>query len=353
MSQDPTLTRQKLDTIWEGRGTSSMPLQGKKFAVLSDLHLGDGSGSDNFRYNENALKAALTEYRGNGYELILLGDIEEFWQFDLDKIKSRYENTVYSLMKAVGDDKIHRIFGNHDIEWSDQPDPTKRNPIPPQRSTESIILQDKTGIPRILLIHGHQGSLESDKTSWFSRFWVKVYAKTVESFVDWLGIRQEPAATKSAVPSDYEKIMYSWARDNKVILVCGHSHRAIFASSTYLDSLKSQLRDLQVWMYANRSDKSKKKQISETLRKMEKIQVDITDEENKKRNIDALDPDRKKPLPCYFNSGCGLYTDGLTAIEIDEDEIKLVKWSNRGSKDPEFDKYKGEIKTFLSAIDRA
>jgi hypothetical protein len=43
--------------------------------------------------------------------------------------------------------------------------------------------------------------------------------------------------------------------------------------------------------------------------------------------IDAVDPG-VEPLPCYFNSGCGLYTDGMTALEIDDDNIRLVKWDN-------------------------
>jgi hypothetical protein len=32
-----------------------------------------------------------------------------------------------------------------------------------------------------------------------------------------------------------------------------------------------------------------------------------------------------EPLPCYFNTGCALYTDGITAIEISDREIRLVK----------------------------
>ena len=33
------------------------------------------------------------------------------------------------------------------------------------------------------------------------------------------------------------------------------------------------------------------------------------------------------PLPCYFNTGCALYDDGATMVEMDQGEIRLVKWS--------------------------
>ncbi|GAH53428.1 unnamed protein product, partial [marine sediment metagenome] len=38
-----------------------------------------------------------------------------------------------------------------------------------------------------------------------------------------------------------------------------------------------------------------------------------------------------KPLPCYFNTGCGLYRKGLTNIEIEGDKIRLIKWHKANS----------------------
>ena len=33
-----------------------------------------------------------------------------------------------------------------------------------------------------------------------------------------------------------------------------------------------------------------------------------------------------KPLPCYFNTGCGHFRNGITNIEIEGDKIRLIKW---------------------------
>jgi hypothetical protein len=34
----------------------------------------------------------------------------------------------------------------------------------------------------------------------------------------------------------------------------------------------------------------------------------------------------ESPTPCYFNIGCGIYTNGITVIELDCGKIRLVKW---------------------------
>jgi hypothetical protein len=34
----------------------------------------------------------------------------------------------------------------------------------------------------------------------------------------------------------------------------------------------------------------------------------------------------ENPLPCYFNDGCCVHTNGITGVEIDQDEIRLVWW---------------------------
>ena len=35
---------------------------------------------------------------------------------------------------------------------------------------------------------------------------------------------------------------------------------------------------------------------------------------------------RGTPLPCYFNTGCGHFNDGITNIESEGNKIRLIKW---------------------------
>ena len=81
MSDEKSLTFQRLSGVLQR--APEIPLEGRKYAVISDIHLGDGGRADDFRNNEETLGTALQHYRNSGYTLILLGDIEELWQFEL------------------------------------------------------------------------------------------------------------------------------------------------------------------------------------------------------------------------------------------------------------------------------
>ncbi|MGB8657326.1 MAG: metallophosphoesterase [Candidatus Zixiibacteriota bacterium] len=343
MSQDKALTRQRLAELWGSEEVPVLDTQAHKYAIISDIHLGDGGGADDFHENEETLLTALDHYNREGYSLILLGDIEEFWQFDLDKILQRYQGTIYSKIKAFGDNRVYRVFGNHDSEWKRFEDPVKNNPPKLQGATEALKLKDKDGNVRILLIHGHQGSTESDRDSWFSRFWVRLYSK-VEPV---LKLDPHTEATKSQITKDYEQVMYSWAKEAKVILICGHSHRAIFAAKSYAEVLEDKIADRQAEIYANRTNVELVKQ---NLKEIARLIKESLSEKLKGREIDATDPEGK-PVPCYFNTGCALYTDGITAIEMADDKIRLVKWDRDTSKVPRFEAYQeGVLSSFVSKV---
>ncbi len=91
---------------------------GQKYAIISDVHLGNKSNADDFAHNENITMNTLNYYQEKGYKLILLGDIEEMWQFDLTEIRKKYDDTIYNKIRSFGDERVIRIFGNHDIDWS-------------------------------------------------------------------------------------------------------------------------------------------------------------------------------------------------------------------------------------------
>ena len=88
--------------------------------------------------------------------------------------------------------------------------------------------------------------------------------------------------------------------------------------------------------------------VKKSLKKLRKLVREKTHEESRNRDIDPVDDD---PLPCYFNTGCGLYSNGITAIEIDDDNIRLVKWHRDETKYPRFVEYKkGNLSKFVSKI---
>ncbi|MFC2084962.1 metallophosphoesterase [Bacteroidota bacterium] len=324
MSLDPKTTYKKLDSLWLDPEIKKIKTKNKRYVLFSDLHLGDGSEADDFHGNEKAMRAALKKYFGDNFSLILLGDIEEFWQFDYETVVKKYGNSVYSDIRKFGNNRVIRIYGNHDMEWKGLIDPIRNNGKSTGSALEAVKMEDVNNNVKLLLVHGHQGGIESDKNSWKSRFYVRKL-KALEPIAKFLGFYGEGSATKSQIPKDYEKIFYKWAKKNKVIMICGHSHRAIFASKSYAEQLQDDIYELQ-YKIQQTSDENK---IKGYLKEITKLNDELAYEEMKGRKIDPTEKNIP-PKPCYFNTGCGSYTDGITAIEIHNDIIRLVKWSNKG-----------------------
>jgi UDP-2,3-diacylglucosamine pyrophosphatase LpxH len=337
MSQDRRATHQKLSNLWQDSNVHVLETRNQKFAVISDLHLGGGNGADDFRNNEQAMVTALEHYRTNGYHLILLGDVEELWQFDLEEIVKRYGNSIYQEIRKFGDNRVLRVFGNHDSRWGVPCDPAMNERNGSGYAAEAIKLKDENGEVKILLVHGHQGSEMSDKKSWLSKFFVRLF-RYVEPFLRRMKFYRNPSTADSRIVKDYERIFYAWAKENRAMVICGHSHRAIFASKSYCERVKEEIAELKSERELFRNNRETAERCSAEIKEKQQI---IKDERYKGREIKPLDPDGES-LPCYFNTGCALYTDGITAMEIADGQIKLVKWYADKHKNTGYEVYQSD-----------
>ena len=327
MSKKDDAIINRLDELYN-KGTDQnvkeLPLNSNtKYTLFSDLHLGDGKKADNFAGNEKTMIFALKYYKKNGYSLILLGDVEELWQFDLIRIQNRYDKNIYDLIRSFTDNKVYRIFGNHDREWKRPPDPILNDVNVPRGTPEAIMLGDD-----IFLVHGHQGDYFCDKVIWFSKFWSRS-AKSLVPIGKMFGYENRSAA-KSQIPKSREKLYYNWAKKKKVILICGHTHNAIFASRSYYWWLKEQIAIKEKELEKKQCSKDKVR-LNKLYKKIEKLKSELLDEERRGRKYYRITAKGKEPLPCYFNTGCGLYRKGITNIEIEGDKIRLIKWKRNNS----------------------
>ncbi len=325
MFSDEKTIHDSLQNIWR-KDIKLLEIYDNKLVLMSDIHLGNGGEADDFRSNENALIMALDNYKNKEYKLILLGDIEELWQFDLKDIEKQYKDTIYVKIKGFPKDDVFRIYGNHDIEWGGFRDPIRSNTPQTTQAYEALKLMYK-GKPCFLLVHGHQGSTDCDKYSWISRFLARAF-RVFEPLAKLTGLYGHKSATKSQIASNYERIMYNWAMNKKKILICGHSHRAIFAS-------RSRIEKLPALIAKKKAEFSSGAQLSNEEREKLYLEIDhmereLIEEKERGRKIEPIDP-TGKPKPWYFNTGCGLYTNGITAIEIADNKIKLVKWDIYGN----------------------
>lgn len=87
----------------------------KDIFVVSDLHLGDGGPRDNFSVDGkldkfNRFLDYVQEYGG---ELILLGDVFEFWQANVGKVLTQQ----LSLIERFAEMQATYVIGNHDADF--------------------------------------------------------------------------------------------------------------------------------------------------------------------------------------------------------------------------------------------
>jgi predicted phosphodiesterase len=296
--------------------TKQLPLTvDSKYAVISDLHLGNGSKADNFRQNKNALIAALTYYKLNGYSIILLGDIEEFHQFDLIEIMSAYNRpnegkTLYGVFQEFTSNKMIRVFGNHDIDWALE-DPLCRSAK--NLAWEAIKLGE-----HIILTHGHQAEEVYEKDVHVVRFGTTFF-RYIEII---LGAENQSSITQ--IPGQKDAVYSEWALENKKILICGHTHNPIFASQSIFDWIDEKIARLDVEINKTAGGererlKDKKIHLRQKklwfLRKMEVLHI----------------PTYKLSGSNYFNSGGCIYYDGLTNLEIEGPIIRMAYWDNESN----------------------
>jgi UDP-2,3-diacylglucosamine pyrophosphatase LpxH len=80
---------------------------------ISDLHLGDGTHSDDF-HRDKELIAFFEFVESQAQELIILGDFLELWQADLDRILFQHSEVISKLLKLREKIKVTYVVGNHD-----------------------------------------------------------------------------------------------------------------------------------------------------------------------------------------------------------------------------------------------
>ena len=82
--------------------------------VISDLHMGDGGARDNFPLNnrEMELGSFLDSVANQQGELIVLGDLFEFWQMNLSKTVMKH----IPLLDRLAAMNATYVLGNHDAD---------------------------------------------------------------------------------------------------------------------------------------------------------------------------------------------------------------------------------------------
>lgn len=282
------------------------------WAIFSDIHMGDGGSTDDFKRNSGLFETVLREYYLGTSALILNGDIEELQRFKLEKIYDRWKN-IYEILDEFNDqDALYKTIGNHDLELS------LLNKLPfNYKLYEAIRLKKDQN--HLFLFHGHQASKKYQEHNELIGFTLKYFANP-------LGIKSYSVSHSSLKQYKIEKRVYGFSSFNKLVSIIGHTHRPLFESLDKMERIKYKIEEL-CREYV-KSSELRKNEIEEEIRSHKK---DLKQHfrHNKGHSFQSYVYNSMFHIPCLFNSGCVVGKRGMTCLEISDTKIRLVHWFDK------------------------
>jgi UDP-2,3-diacylglucosamine pyrophosphatase LpxH len=242
---------------------------------MSDCHRGDGSWADTFSKNQNIYFAALNYYYYDNYTYIEIGDGDELWENNnISNIIKEHKNAFLILKRFFNKKRLYLIYGNHDIVKQSQKY-VKQN---------LYYYYDEREKKKIALFKGikvHEGLVLKQKDTQNEIFLVHGHQVDFLNSTLWrltrflvrylwrpleiFGVNDPTSTAKNYRKKEsVEKRLSRWVQNNDSMIVAGHTHRPVFP------------------------------EVGETR---------------------------------YFNDGSCVHPHGITAIEIANSKIQLVKWS--------------------------
>jgi len=306
--------RRGLDRAYNGAAVETRDLESVRLVVFSDHHKGKRDGADDFQRAEAAYRAALGYYLAAEYTLCVLGDVEELWECKAKDVIAAYRSTLelekqfYSL--DSGKNRYVRIFGNHDDQWEKRKSFDKHlgRFFPALPVHEGLRLMVRLGdeyIGEIFLVHGHQGSLGSDRFRFIAKPVVRYLWRPIQRRTGW---RLNTPARSFSSRAKRDKAMHGWATEKKLLLIAGHTHKPVFL--------------------ANPRSKMRAEELDE-LKRNKAPQDTIAEKHAELEWTRTLEEGSVRWPPCYFNTGCSSFDDGdCTGLEIVGQKIHLVRWPN-------------------------
>jgi UDP-2,3-diacylglucosamine pyrophosphatase LpxH len=203
---------------------------------MSDCHRGVGNLGDDFAKNKNVCYAALQSYNDSGYVYIEGGDGDELWKNkNCAEITLMHADVFELLAEFHRGRRLIMLYGNHDIEkklkprlldtYSGPASKRERPLCPGLTVCEGVRLAYTPTGREIFIVHGHQADFFNDRLWRLARFLVRYIWRPLEliGFSD-----PKSAAKNNKVKDRVEKRLAAWAEDRNILVIAGHTHRAVF-----------------------------------------------------------------------------------------------------------------------------
>jgi UDP-2,3-diacylglucosamine pyrophosphatase LpxH len=252
-----------------------------KIVLMSDCHRGDGSWADDLLKNQNLYMTALNHYDKEDFTYIELGDGDELWENKrFSDIVHVHSDVLRLLFQFFDDGRLYLLYGNHDI--------VKKNPKFVKANLYCYYDERKRRImPLFKNIQLHEGLILRHKTNGIKilllhghqadflndRLWKlsRFMVRYLWKPLQLIGVHDPTSASKNHDKKEaVESKMIDWVKTNHQILIAGHTHRPVFP---------------------------------------------------------------KEGEPPYFNDGCCVHPQSITALEITNGCISLVSWGVKTRED--------------------
>nr|WP_299032496.1 metallophosphoesterase [uncultured Tenacibaculum sp.] len=218
-----------------------LPLnEASKYVLFSDCHRGDNSFADDFARNRKIYHFALSQYLQKDFTYIELGDGDELWENKFVNIFNANKDVYLLLQKFHLKNKLHFIWGNHDMNYR-KPKNVRKN-LSYYYDTidgkEKELLPNASFSEAIRLTQDDGKSiflLHGHQADWFNyTFWKlsRFLVKVLWRPLQIHGIKDPTSPAQNFKELiKVERRLENWVKaNNNQMIVTGHTHRPRFPS---------------------------------------------------------------------------------------------------------------------------
>ncbi|WP_420551813.1 metallophosphoesterase [Tenacibaculum aiptasiae] len=215
-----------------------------KYVLFSDCHRGDNSFADDFSHNRKIFHYALSQYLQKDFTYIELGDGDELWENKFANIFNANKDVYLLLREFHKKNHLHFIWGNHDMDY--------RNPKKVAKNLDYYYdtvdgknkeLLKNASFSEAIRLEQENGKsiflLHGHQADWFNyNFWKlsRFLVKILWRPLQLIGIDDPTSPAKNFKELiKVESRLEEWIqKNNNQMIVTGHTHRPRFPSPNEL-----------------------------------------------------------------------------------------------------------------------
>jgi UDP-2,3-diacylglucosamine pyrophosphatase LpxH len=210
-----------------------------RIVLMSDCHRGDGSSADEFSKNQNIYFTALNHYYNENYTYIEIGDGDELWENSkISDIVQVHSDAFWLLSKFFKEGRFHCLFGNHDMvkKYNKYVMNNLYRYYDEPRKKEAALFEGIRIHEGLVLRHRITGNkifiVHGHQVDYFNYdLWrlTKFLARYLWRPLNSFGVNDPTRAAKNFSKKEkVEKRLIEWILKEDQMLIAGHTHRPMF-----------------------------------------------------------------------------------------------------------------------------